>query len=148
MRMLNSAVKLRLCWWSQTWFVHSSEVLVNSTECLTGDGLTLVNEMLQTDQPSPEKTMVAVMDELATSCGRYLSLNQSRSGMSSEKTKLDKERLKLCQREMVSELVGSRVEELEEMKTSWLVQKNRLWIWTSIQFGFVNRKSRAHDCYI
>ena len=80
----------------------------------------LVNEMIQTDQPSPEKTMAAVMDELATSCGRYLSLNQSRSGMSSEKTKLDKERLKLCQREMVSELVKSPVEELEEMKASSL----------------------------
>ena len=92
--------------------------------------------MIQTDQPSPEKTMVAVMDELATSCGRYLSLNQSRSGMSSEKTKLDKERLKLCQREMVSGWIGSRVEELEEMETSWLVQKNRLWIMTSFQFGF------------
>ena len=54
------------------------------------------------EKPHPERRLRIVLEDLATACSRYQSLNQSKSGASAGRTKLDKERLKLCLQEVVS----------------------------------------------
>ena len=65
-------------------------------------GIADVNEMRAQERPFPERRLRGVLDELATGCGRYLSLTQGKvGGAAAGRTRLDKERHKLCQREMV-----------------------------------------------
>ncbi|XP_074640585.1 otoferlin-like isoform X2 [Tubulanus polymorphus] len=65
------------------------------------DGLSDVNEMIRTEKPFPEKRLRGILDELITGCSRYQALVKGTGGGASVgRTRLDKERLKLCQREM------------------------------------------------
>ncbi len=59
--------------------------------------------MMKQERPYPERRLRGVLEELATSCSKYGNLSTSKTGAgpSSGKTKLDKERTKLCQREIV-----------------------------------------------
>lgn len=51
----------------------------------------------------PESHLRHVLEELSVSCTKYVQLNKSTSnGPGIGRTKLDKERMKLCQREIVS----------------------------------------------
>jgi otoferlin len=50
-----------------------------------------------------EKTLKQTLDDLAFGCGKYLSISRSYTvGTAAGKTKLDRERMKLCIREIVS----------------------------------------------
>ena len=73
---------------------------------LQEDGLADVTEMhrLERKGMSTERRLRAVLDELATSCSRYYTLTSGKGsgGGGAGRTKLDKERAKLCQREIVS----------------------------------------------
>jgi len=60
-----------------------------------------VNEMLQCERPQPDRRLRDVLSELGLACSRYLTLSQSRTGGTSGRTRLDVERLKMCQREIV-----------------------------------------------
>lgn len=56
-----------------------------------------------------EKLLKATLEELSTNCNRYVSISKSSvTGPGVGKTKLDKERTKLCQREMESIGIMSR----------------------------------------
>lgn len=65
------------------------------------EGLSDVNQMLQSDRPHADRRLRDVLSELGTACSRYLTLTQSRTAASSGRTRLDIERLKMCQREIV-----------------------------------------------
>ena len=59
--------------------------------------------MMRQERPFPERRLRGVLEELATGCSRYGSLMKGKSGgAGSGRTKLDKERHKLCLREMVN----------------------------------------------
>lgn len=58
--------------------------------------------MVDCDGLETEKRLKSVLDELANDCNRYTSLTRNAgSGPGTGKTKLDKERSKMCLREIV-----------------------------------------------
>ena len=71
------------------------------------DGLADVNEMMRQERPFPERRLRGVLEELASACSRYGTLTSGKSGGGGQagRTKLDKERFKLAQREVVSGLM-------------------------------------------
>lgn len=76
------------------------------------DGLADVNEMMKQERPFPERRLRGVLEELGSSCSRYQTLNQGKSsggGAQPGRNKLDKERHRLCQREVVCYTVTSVV---------------------------------------
>ena len=72
-------------------------------------GLADVNEMRAQERPFPERRLRGVLEELATGCSRYISLTHGKhGGVGVGRTILDKERYRLCQREMVSNGVSNQ----------------------------------------
>ena len=68
-------------------------------------GLNSVQTKMEEEEPGTEKLLREVLEELMNTCSLYLSIAKASSSThshSSGKTKLDKERMKLCQREIVS----------------------------------------------
>ena len=65
------------------------------------EGIADVNEMLRSERPQADRRLRDVLSELGTACSRYLTLNQSRTGAATGRTRLDVARLKMCQREIV-----------------------------------------------
>lgn len=58
---------------------------------------------MEAEDPNAEKKLRTVLEDLSMSCGRYINITKGTSaGPGTGKTKLDKERMKLCQREIVS----------------------------------------------
>lgn len=61
------------------------------------------------DDCSGEKILKAALEELSSNCNRYVSISKSSvTGPGAGKTKLDKERTKLCQRELENIGIMSR----------------------------------------
>lgn len=72
-------------------------------QCLQEEGLTETNAMLNEENPKAEVLLRATLEEVAFSCTQYLTNTKlGLSGQGTGKTKLDKERMKLCQREIVT----------------------------------------------
>lgn len=66
------------------------------------EGLNEVSFLLDDDDPDKEDKLKSVLDELTTGCNRYVNFTKGVGcGQGLGKTKLDKERIKLCLREMV-----------------------------------------------
>ena len=65
--------------------------------------------MLQQEQPGVERRLRGVLEELATACSKYVNHSHNKSGGSTGRSKLDKERLRLCQREVVRITANSNV---------------------------------------
>lgn len=58
--------------------------------------------MLETDSEEPETHLKQVLEELSIGCAKYVTISKAATtGPGTGKTKLDKERIKLCHREMV-----------------------------------------------
>jgi hypothetical protein len=67
------------------------------------EGLSEVHSLSELEDPNSEKMLRSVLEELSISCSRFVSITKGNgSGAGLGRTKLDKERLKLCQRETVS----------------------------------------------
>ncbi|XP_067008818.2 otoferlin [Anabrus simplex] len=65
------------------------------------EGLVEVAALLEQDDTAAVHRLRAVLDDLSASCGRYVAIARGcSSGLGVGKTKLDKERAKLCQREV------------------------------------------------
>ncbi|KAI4500926.1 hypothetical protein M0802_004137 [Mischocyttarus mexicanus] len=78
------------------------------------EGLTEIQQRIE-DQAG-EKLLKTVLDELSSSCNRYVGISKSSAtGPGVGKTKLDKERMKLCQREMES--IGTMARNLKAIVT-------------------------------
>ena len=71
------------------------------------EGIADVNEMMKQERPYPERRLRGVLEELASACSKYGTLTQGKSGggASAGRTRLDKERVKLCQREVVCKVL-------------------------------------------
>jgi otoferlin len=67
------------------------------------EGLAESNLQIESESVNMEKTLKQTLDDLAFGCGKYLSISRSYTvGAAAGKTKLDRERMKLCIREIVS----------------------------------------------
>jgi len=75
--------------------------------CWQEEGIADVNEMIQSERPQSDRRLREVLSDLGTACSRYLTLNQGRSGATTGRTRLDIERLKMCQREIVRRAIHS-----------------------------------------
>uniref|UniRef100_A0A6Q2XVG7 Otoferlin n=1 Tax=Esox lucius TaxID=8010 RepID=A0A6Q2XVG7_ESOLU len=88
-------------WWQdQRRRLYNSNIMDKMADKLE-EGLNDVQEIFKTEKAFPERRLRGVLEELSTSCIRFVTLankDQHQAG----RTKLDKERLKSCMREMES----------------------------------------------
>lgn len=67
------------------------------------EGLNEVHALMEAESSDMETNLKQVLEELSVSCTKYVTISKSVStGPGTGKTKLDKEYIKLCQREIVS----------------------------------------------
>ncbi|XP_050085649.1 otoferlin-like isoform X2 [Anopheles aquasalis] len=79
-------------------------------------GLAETHLLLEDEDPTAEVRLRAVLEEVASSCGRYVTITKGALvGPGTGKTKLDKERIKLCQREL--EAIGNMARNLRALVT-------------------------------
>lgn len=70
------------------------------------EGLSEVHTLMESDSPNTELHLKQVLDELNIGCSKYVTISKaSTNAPGCGKTKLDKERAKLCQREIVSAVI-------------------------------------------
>uniref|UniRef100_A0A8C8M309 Otoferlin n=1 Tax=Oncorhynchus tshawytscha TaxID=74940 RepID=A0A8C8M309_ONCTS len=88
-------------WWQdQRRRLYNSNIMDKIADKLE-EGLNDVQEIIKTETAYPERRLRGVLEELSTGCNRFVTLankDQNQAG----RTKLDKERLKSCMREMES----------------------------------------------
>uniref|UniRef100_A0A8C6QX90 Otoferlin n=1 Tax=Nannospalax galili TaxID=1026970 RepID=A0A8C6QX90_NANGA len=88
-------------WWpDQRRRLYNANIMDHIADKLE-EGLNDVQEMIKTEKSYPERRLRGVLEELSCGCHRFLSLTDKDQGHSS-RTKLDRERLKSCMRELES----------------------------------------------
>ncbi|XP_053689019.1 otoferlin-like [Sabethes cyaneus] len=79
-------------------------------------GLAETNLLIEDEDPTAEVKLRSVLEEVATSCNKYVSITKGALvGPGTGKTKLDKERMKLCMREVES--IGNMSRNLRALVT-------------------------------
>ncbi|KAG9347678.1 hypothetical protein JZ751_005251 [Albula glossodonta] len=88
-------------WWQdQRRRLYNANIMDKIADKLE-EGLNDVQEIIKTEKAYPERRLRGVLEELSTGCSRFVSLankDQNQAG----RTKLDRERLKSCMRELES----------------------------------------------
>ncbi|XP_017781557.1 PREDICTED: otoferlin-like isoform X2 [Nicrophorus vespilloides] len=80
------------------------------------EGLVEVHSMLDCEDPETELHLKQVLEELTIGCNKYVTITKgATTGPGTGKTKLDKEHLKLCQREI--ENIGNSARNLRALVT-------------------------------
>ncbi|XP_040586751.1 otoferlin isoform X5 [Mesocricetus auratus] len=88
-------------WWpDQRRRLYNANIMDHIADKLE-EGLNDVQEMIKTEKSYPERRLRGVLEELSCGCHRFLSLSDKDQGHAS-RTKLDRERLKSCMRELES----------------------------------------------
>ncbi|XP_058538762.1 otoferlin isoform X5 [Neofelis nebulosa] len=88
-------------WWpDQRRRLYNANIMDHIADKLE-EGLNDVQEMIKTEKSYPERRLRGVLEELSCGCYRFLSLADKDQGHSS-RTRLDRERLKSCLRELES----------------------------------------------
>ncbi|XP_004839201.1 otoferlin isoform X4 [Heterocephalus glaber] len=88
-------------WWAdQRRRLYNANIMDHIADKLE-EGLNDVQEMIKTEKSYPERRLRGVLEELSSGCHRFLSLADKDQGHS-YRTKLDRERLKSCMRELES----------------------------------------------
>ncbi|XP_006835281.1 PREDICTED: otoferlin isoform X3 [Chrysochloris asiatica] len=88
-------------WWpDQRRRLYNANIMDHIADKLE-EGLNDVQEMIKTEKSYPERRLRGVLEELSYGCYRFLSLADKDQGHSS-RTRLDRERLKSCMRELES----------------------------------------------
>ncbi|KAM5292345.1 otoferlin isoform 2-T2 [Ctenodactylus gundi] len=88
-------------WWpDQRRRLYNANIMDHIADKLE-EGLNDVQEMIKTEKSYPERRLRGVLEELSSGCHRFLSLTDKDQGHSS-RTRLDRERLKSCMRELES----------------------------------------------
>ncbi|XP_071987956.1 otoferlin isoform X17 [Engystomops pustulosus] len=86
-------------WWQdQRRRLYNANIMDKIADKLE-EGLNDVHEMIKTEKPYPERRLRGVLEELSSSCFRFVTLankDQNQNG----RTRLDRERLKSCMREL------------------------------------------------
>ncbi|KAJ9599862.1 hypothetical protein L9F63_009842, partial [Diploptera punctata] len=95
--------------------MYNSNIIARIVDKLE-EGLSEVHSLSEIEDPNVERSLRNVLEELSMGCLRFISItkgNGSSAGMG--KTKLDKERIKLCQREI--EHIGNMARNLKALVT-------------------------------
>ncbi|XP_076249647.1 otoferlin isoform X2 [Calliopsis andreniformis] len=93
--------------------MYNSNIISKIAEKLE-EGLS--EAQMHVDDSSSEKILKSTLEELSSNCNRYVSINKSSlTGPGVGKTKLDKERTKVCQREL--ENIGTMSRNLKAIVT-------------------------------
>nr|XP_035129482.2 otoferlin isoform X2 [Callithrix jacchus] len=88
-------------WWpDQRRRLYNANIMDHIADKLE-EGLNDVQEMIKTEKSYPERRLRGVLEELSCGCCHFLSLAEKDQGHSS-RTRLDRERLKSCLRELES----------------------------------------------
>ncbi|XP_047378502.1 otoferlin isoform X1 [Sciurus carolinensis] len=88
-------------WWpDQRRRLYNANIMDHIADKLE-EGLNDVQEMIKTEKSYPERRLRGVLEELSCGCHHFLSLADKDQGHSS-RTRLDRERLKSCMRELES----------------------------------------------
>ncbi|XP_032072185.1 otoferlin [Thamnophis elegans] len=86
-------------WWQdQRRRLYNSNIIDKIADKLE-EGLNDVHEMIKTEKTYPERRLRGVLEELSSGCLRFVSLSNKDHNHSS-RTRLDRERLKSCMREL------------------------------------------------
>ncbi|XP_030765645.1 otoferlin-like isoform X2 [Sitophilus oryzae] len=95
--------------------MYNSNIIGRISEKLE-DGLEEVNARMESDDPEAEGKLKQILEDLSAACAKYVTISKaSGTGPGTGKTKLDKERLKLCQREL--EHIGNSARNLKALVT-------------------------------
>ncbi|KAK1875482.1 Otoferlin [Dissostichus eleginoides] len=111
-------------WWQdQRRRLYNANIIDNVADKLE-DGLNDVQEIIKTEKTYPERRLRGVLEELSQGCSQFLALankDQNQSG----RTKLDRERLKLCMAE--TEGIGQQAKTMRtQVKKSTVRDKIKL----------------------
>ncbi|XP_077477285.1 otoferlin b [Stigmatopora argus] len=111
-------------WWQdQRRRLYNANIIDNMADKLE-EGLNDVQEIIKTEKAYPERRLRGVLEELSHRCGQFLVLANTDQNMSG-KTKLDRERLKLCMSEV--EAVGQQARAMRsQVKKSTVREKVKL----------------------
>ncbi|XP_072842330.2 otoferlin isoform X1 [Pogona vitticeps] len=86
-------------WWQdQRRRLYNSNIMDKIADKLE-EGLNDVHEMIKTEKPHPERRLRGVLEELSSGCLRFVTLANKDQNQST-RTRLDRERLKACMREL------------------------------------------------
>uniref|UniRef100_A0A8C8VKP5 Otoferlin n=1 Tax=Pelusios castaneus TaxID=367368 RepID=A0A8C8VKP5_9SAUR len=86
-------------WWQdQRRRLYNANIMDKIADKLE-EGLNDVHEMIKTEKPHPERRLRGVLEELSSACFRFVTLANKDQSLS-VRTKLDRERLKSCMREL------------------------------------------------
>ncbi|RMB94674.1 hypothetical protein DUI87_28909 [Hirundo rustica rustica] len=91
-------IYIRSWWQDQRRRLYNANIMDKIADKLE-EGLNDVQEMIKTEKPHPERRLRGVLEELSSGCLRFLSLADKEQHHSS-RTRLDRERLKSCMREL------------------------------------------------
>ncbi|XP_055370842.1 otoferlin-like [Condylostylus longicornis] len=95
--------------------MYNSNMISKMTENYE-DGLNETYRLLEEEDPKAEVKLRGTLEDLAVACTKYLTITRANLlGPGSGKTKLDKERMKLCQRELES--IGNTSRNLRALVT-------------------------------
>ncbi|XP_041832171.1 otoferlin isoform X7 [Melanotaenia boesemani] len=93
-------VYIKSWWQDQRRRLYNSNMMDKIADKLE-EGLNDVQEIIKTEKAFPERRLRGVLEELSVSCSRFVTL-ANKDVNQSGRTKLDRERLKSCMREMDS----------------------------------------------
>ncbi|XP_072153878.1 otoferlin [Bemisia tabaci] len=95
--------------------MYNSNLIAQIIEKLE-EGLSEVQSSILVEDSDAEKKLKVVLEELSMTCARYTTISKSSSsGSGTGKTKLDKERTKMCLREI--DLIGGQARTLKALVT-------------------------------
>ncbi|XP_059354554.1 otoferlin-like isoform X8 [Carassius carassius] len=118
-------------WWQdQRRRLYNSNIMDKIADKLE-EGLNDVQEIIKTEKAYPERRLRGVLEELSTSCSRFVKLANKDQNLSG-RTKLDKERLKSCMREM-----ESMAQQAKTIRTQ--VKRNTVRDKLKLVFNFLHR---------
>ncbi|KAK5886906.1 hypothetical protein CesoFtcFv8_017891 [Champsocephalus esox] len=111
-------------WWQdQRRRLYNANIIDNVADKLE-DGLNDVQEIIKTEKTYPERRLRGVLEELSQGCSQFLAL-ANKDHNQSGRTKLDRERLKLCMAE--TESIGQQAKTMRtQVKKSTVRDKIKL----------------------
>ncbi|XP_063298032.1 otoferlin isoform X1 [Pelobates fuscus] len=111
-------------WWQdQRRRLYNANIMDKIADKLE-EGLNDVHEMMKTEKAYPERRLRGVLEELSSSCFRFVTLANKDLGQNG-RTKLDRERLKSCMREL--ENMGTQAKTLRsQVKKNTVKDKMKL----------------------
>uniref|UniRef100_H2Z074 C2 domain-containing protein n=1 Tax=Ciona savignyi TaxID=51511 RepID=H2Z074_CIOSA len=86
------------------------------------EGLQDVQEMLKTSHERPDRRLRGVAEELTNGCASYIRLVKGTGGMGAGRTRLDRERNKLCLRDV--EYIGKEAKKVKAMVKPSVLKEN------------------------